>query len=307
LTSRGPKANLAGGGPRTVFGLYSSLFTLAFSSVAWPSGVGVTLGALVGLGLAYLLIDRVVRAQVEAPQSTTVRRIASLACLLWGMTLPLAFAAAGLVWGVGSGVGGLVEGPISTTVRETTHTWLTAANGLGVGVLKRLPLAKRLSERELLTVVQAAPDVISEALDQDKVGAFWQRATGSPMPPQLAPVLRHEFRALTGRIPRADGSSRRLASPRCRAPAQPRARGGRRPAHRAGGDRSDGLAGCVPRRGERGPRDDPARRAQHRPRRAADLRPARRRPAARVEAARARIRQRSEHPRGRARGRRDAA
>jgi hypothetical protein len=181
-----------------VFGLYSSLFRLAFSSVAWPSGVGVTLGALLGLGLAYGLIDRVIRAQVETPQPPVVRRFASVSCLLWGMTLPLALAAAGLVWGVGSGVGSLIEGPISTTVRETTHTWLTAANGIGVGVLKRLPLAKRLTERELLAVVQSAPEVISEALDQDKVGAFWQKATGAPMPPQLAPVLRHEFSAVTG-------------------------------------------------------------------------------------------------------------
>ncbi|HEY7374987.1 MAG TPA: hypothetical protein VIF57_22685 [Polyangia bacterium] len=180
-----------------MFGLYSSLFTLAFSSVAWPSGVGATLGALLGLGLAYGLIDRVIRAQLAAPQRLAIRRLASACCLVWGMTLPFAFTAAGLMWGVGSGVGSLVEGPISTTVRETTHTWLAAANGIGVGVLKRLPLAKRLSERELLSVVQSAPEVISEALDQDRVSAFWQRATGSPMPPQLAPVLRHEFHALT--------------------------------------------------------------------------------------------------------------
>ena len=86
---------------------------------------------------------------------------------------------------------------MSTTVRETTHTWLMAANTLGVGVLKRLPLAKRLTERELLSVVQAAPDVIADALDQDRVGAVWQKATGAPMPPQLAAVLRHEFKALT--------------------------------------------------------------------------------------------------------------
>ena len=180
-----------------MFGIYSSLVSLAFSSVAWPTGVGVTLGALVGLGLAYLLIDRLLRAHLETPQSGALRRLTSLCCVLWGLLLPLALAAAGLVWGAGAGVGSLVEGPVSTTVRETTHTWLAAANGLGVGVLRRLPLAKRLSEHELLTVVQAAPEVISEALDQEKVGAVWQKATGAPMPPQLATVLRHEFRALT--------------------------------------------------------------------------------------------------------------
>jgi len=118
-------------------------------------------------------------------------------CLLWGLMLPLAMGAAGLVWGVGSGAGSLVEGPVSTTVRDTAHTWLTAANGVGVGALKHLPLAKRLSERELLTVVQAAPDVIAGALDQEKVGAIWEKATGAPVPPQLASAVRYEFRALT--------------------------------------------------------------------------------------------------------------
>lgn len=180
-----------------MFGLYSSLVTLALSSVAWPSGVGVCLGALVGFGLAYVLIDRVVRANVETPQPGAVRRFASICCLLWGLLLPFSMAAAGLIWGVGSGVGSLIEGPVSTTVRETTHTWLTAANALGIGALKRLPLAKRLSEHELQAVVQAAPEVISEALDQDRISKVWQKATGTPIPPQLSPLLRHQFQALT--------------------------------------------------------------------------------------------------------------
>lgn len=180
-----------------MFGLYSSLGSLALSSVAWPSGVGVTVGALLGLGLAYVLIDRTLRAHARTPQPELVRRFASACCLLWGLVLPFSLASAGLAVGIGSGVGSLVEGAVSTTVRETTHTWLTAASGIGVGVLRKLPLAKRLGERELLTVVQAAPDVISAALDQDKVGAVWQKATGSPMPPQLTAVLRHEFHALT--------------------------------------------------------------------------------------------------------------
>jgi hypothetical protein len=180
-----------------MFGLYSSLVTLALSSVAWPSGVGVCLGALVGFGLAYVLIDRVVRANVEMPQPGAVRRFASICCLLWGLLLPFSMAAAGLIWGVGSGVGSLIEGPVSTTVRETTHTWLTAANALGIGALKRLPLAKRLSEHELQAVVQAAPEVISEALDQDRISKVWVKATGTPIPPQLSPLLRHQFQALT--------------------------------------------------------------------------------------------------------------
>lgn len=180
-----------------MLGLYSSLVTLALSSVAWPSGVGLSLGILAGVGLAYLLIDGVLRAQGGTPQPGAVRRLASLCCLVWGLVLPLGLTSAGLVWGAGFGVGTLIEGPVSATVRETTHAWLGGANGLGAGVLKRMPLGKRLSEHELLAVVQAAPEWISEVLDQDKVAATWQKATGAPMPAQLASVLRHEFRALT--------------------------------------------------------------------------------------------------------------
>jgi hypothetical protein len=182
-----------------VFGVYSSLVSLAFSSVAWPSGVGLGLGFILGVGLAYLLIDRVLRAQGDAPRTGVWRRLATVCCLLWGLVLPLSLASAGLLWGAGFGVGTLIEGPVSTTVRETTHTWLAGANGLGATVLKRMPLAKRLSQRELLAVVQAAPEWISAALDQDQVAAVWKKATGAPMPPQLTAVVRQQFHALVTR------------------------------------------------------------------------------------------------------------
>ncbi|HXU02305.1 MAG TPA: hypothetical protein VN903_15170, partial [Polyangia bacterium] len=74
--------------------------SLAFSSVAWPSAVGAILGAIIGFGLAYTLIDRVLRALVERPQPGQpgiVRRFASACCLLWGLVLPLAMTAAGLI------------------------------------------------------------------------------------------------------------------------------------------------------------------------------------------------------------------
>lgn len=182
-----------------MFGIYSSLVPLAFSSVAWPAGVGLAVGSLVGLALAYVLIDRTLRAQGSAPRLGVRRRLATVCCLVWGLTLPLSLASAGLLWGAGHGVGKLVEGPVSTTVRETTHTWLAGASGVGAAVWKRMPLAKRLSQRELLTIVQAAPDWISAALDDQQVSATWQKATGAPMPPLLAGVLRQQFHALVAR------------------------------------------------------------------------------------------------------------
>jgi len=180
-----------------VLALYSSLFTLAVSTIAWPAGVGLAGGALAGGGLAYGLVDRVLRAQGANPQRGLVRRFSTLCCLLWGLTLPLGAMAAGVVWGVGFGVGTLVDGPVSTTIREAVHSTVVTANGVAAGLRERLPLGKRLSERELLTIVQAAPAWITGALDEERVGALWQKATGAPMPPQLASALQQEFQSLT--------------------------------------------------------------------------------------------------------------
>ena len=72
--------------------------------------------------------------------------------------LPPVFATAGLVWGLSRGLGNVVEGPLSTTVRATVDTWMSRANGLRTSVLGRYPLAKRLSESELATVMRATPE-----------------------------------------------------------------------------------------------------------------------------------------------------
>jgi len=170
-------------------GLYSALVAMAFTSVAWFAKGGAIVGALLGGGLAYVLIARVLRAQGAAPQRDAVRRLAGVCCLLWGLVLPTAFGAAGLLWGLARGLGNVVEGPVSTTVRATEQTWLARANGLRAGVLGRFPLAKRLSEGELMTVVNAAPQWLSELAVHSEAAAVRQAEQFSVPPEVLSGVL----------------------------------------------------------------------------------------------------------------------
>jgi hypothetical protein len=179
-------------------GLSSALVAIAFTSVAWLAKGGAVLGGLVGGVLAYAAIARVIRAQGAAPQRVTARRFATLCCLLWGLLLPIPLGTAGLLWGLARGLGNVVEGPVSTTVRATAHTWLNRASGLRAGVLGRYPLAKRLSDGELMVVVHAAPEWFSEVLGHDELAAAWQKINGVPVPPQVLSFVREEFRAVTG-------------------------------------------------------------------------------------------------------------
>jgi hypothetical protein len=185
-------------------GLYSALFSMAFTSVAWFAKGGAIVGALVGGLLAYLPISRLLRAQGATPQRVAVRRTAGVCCLLWGLVLPPAFATAGFLWGLAHGLGNVVEGPVSTTVRATVETWMGRANGLRASVLGRYPLAKRLSESELSTVVRATPEWISEVLGHTEVEALQQKAEAALVPPQVILYLREEFETLSaGRRHRA--------------------------------------------------------------------------------------------------------
>src|SRR6185312_5721366 len=94
-------------------GLYSALFSMAFTRVAWFAKGGAIAGALVGGLLAYLPISRLLRAQGAMPQRVAVRRTAGVCCLVWGLVLPPAFATAGFLWGLAHGLGNVVEGPLS--------------------------------------------------------------------------------------------------------------------------------------------------------------------------------------------------
>jgi hypothetical protein len=126
--------------------------------------------------------------------------MATVCCLVWALVLPLSLSAAGLLWGLARGLGNVVEGPVSTTARATAETWIARANGLRVGVLGRYPLAKRLSESELMTVVHAAPEWLSEVVAHEGGGGEvpWPKTGGVPVPPQVMSFVRDEFRSLTG-------------------------------------------------------------------------------------------------------------
>jgi hypothetical protein len=182
-------------------GLFSALVAMAFTSVVTSAKVGAVVGALLGVALAYLLVARVLRQQGTAPAPLALRRLAGASCLVWALVLPTALAGAGLAWGLARGLGNVVEGPVSTTVRATTHTWLTRANGVRAGVLARYPLAKRLSESELMSVVNAAPEWTAEILDPREAGAAsvtLKDEDGARLPPQVVGFLRDELRRHAG-------------------------------------------------------------------------------------------------------------
>ncbi|HEX3903463.1 MAG TPA: hypothetical protein VH853_11485 [Polyangia bacterium] len=185
-------------------GLYSALFSMAFTSVAWFAKCGAVGGALAGGVLGYLLIARVLRAQGAVPQRIAVRRTAGVCCLIWGLVLPPVFAGAGFLWGLSHGLGNVVAGPLSTAVRATVDTWMSRANGLRTSVLGRYPLAKRLSEGELATVVRATPEWISEVLGRTEVAALQQKAEDALVPAPVVAFMRGEFETLgAGRRHRA--------------------------------------------------------------------------------------------------------
>jgi hypothetical protein len=122
-----------------------------------------------------------------------VRRTAGACCLVWGLVLPPVFATAGLVWGLSHGLGNVVEGPLSTTVRATVDTWMTRASSLRTSVLGRYPLAKRLSESELATVMRATPEWISEVFGHAEVAALQQKAEDALIPTPVISFMRGEL------------------------------------------------------------------------------------------------------------------
>ena len=209
-------------------GLYSALFSMAFTSVAWFAKIGTVMGALLGALLAYLPIARVLRAEGAVPQRAAVRRTAAVCCLVWGLVLPPVFATAGLVWGLSHGLGNVVEGPLSTTVRATVDTWMSRANGLRNSVLGRYPLAKRLSESELSAVMRATPQWISEVFGHTEVAALQERAEDALIPAPVISFMRGEFEAVAAGHHHRDWltpspSSASARGPRARVPTGRRA------------------------------------------------------------------------------------
>jgi uncharacterized membrane protein YedE/YeeE len=140
-----------------VFGVVAKLASLTFSSVAGPSTAGLAVGLVLGLGLACLLIARVLRAQGHSARTGLRRWFGAVCCLLWGLTLPFGLGAAGLLWGAGLGVGSLVEGPVPVP----NDGWLDTA----VGHLRERATGGAASGPTVQEAIEAlvAPAVFREA------------------------------------------------------------------------------------------------------------------------------------------------
>jgi len=173
-----------------VFNAYSALAGLAFKSVAWSAVLpGVLLFVLGGV-LAFFLIDASNKALMSRPLPVYVRRIATLGYLIWALVLPTSFGVAGFSWGLGRGLGNLVEGPVSSTVRGAILPWIAAGDQYGNKLLGRWTLAKRLSEKEFTQVTQTAPRWLAETLFPNDKPAEWLKATGLNISPAMVSVLR---------------------------------------------------------------------------------------------------------------------
>lgn len=177
-----------------MFSAFGSLFDLAFQSIQRYALGGAAVGVVLGGLCAFALIEIFTRALVKAPQRTYVRMCGTLCCLFCALVLPTFFGAAGFTWGVGHGLGRVVEGPISNTVRQTANGWIRQANGVRIKWLGQWALARRLSETEMTFVTQTAPRWLSDVLLPSDTSASWLTSTGIAVPATVVAVLREGLR-----------------------------------------------------------------------------------------------------------------
>lgn len=196
-----------------MFAAYSALAGLAFRSVAWLAVAPGVLLFIVGIVLAFAVIDTVNRGLTRRQQPTYVRRFATVACMVWALVLPTFLGAAGFAWGLGRGLGNMVEGPIGSSIRGAVSPWIASTDRLGSKLLGRWVLARRLSESEFTQVTQTAPRWLADALFPNDNPADWIKATGISIPPAVVTVLREGLLNAPQKHPTLFGSAlRRLRS-----------------------------------------------------------------------------------------------
>ncbi|MDX2023609.1 MAG: hypothetical protein SF187_25450 [Deltaproteobacteria bacterium] len=177
--------------------------------MAWLAAVAGVVLFLGGAIVTFVFIDTVNRALMARPQPTYVRRFATAACLLWALVLPLFFGVAGFTWGLGRGLGSVVEGPVSRTVRGSALPWIATADGFGSKLLGRWALAKRLSETEFTLVTQTAPRWLADVLFPGDKPAPWLSAIGVSVPPAVVSVLREGLQTAPQKHPTLFGAALR--------------------------------------------------------------------------------------------------
>ena len=174
--------------------LLRALMTVALRSVEHFVIGGAVFGAIVGLVVAYVLIARVQRTVSQGRRPVWLVRLAIACCVVWGWALPSLLGASGAVWGLGHGLGNMIEGPVATAVGTTGHQWLTQASAARDRLLARWPLAKRLNEIELTGISETTPRWLADMLFPNDAPAPWLKEAGISISPALAAVMREALR-----------------------------------------------------------------------------------------------------------------
>ena len=174
--------------------VFGALAAMALQSVKWFALGGAFAGLVLGVFGALATVDRFNRALMNSKQLGYVRRFGSICCVVWALLLPTSLATAGFIWGLAHGVGNVIEGPISTTVRSTAHGWLNEASDVHTKLLGHWALTKRLSEAELSFVTQTAPRWLADVLLPNNAPAPWLKLTGIKIPPTAVAVIREVLR-----------------------------------------------------------------------------------------------------------------
>lgn len=177
-----------------MFSVFGALAAMALQSVKWFALGGAFAGLVLGVIGAFALVNSFNHALTNTKQPSYVRTFGTICCVVWAFLVPASLSTAGLIWGLGHGLGNVVEGPISTTIRSTAHGWIKEASEIGPKWLGRWALTKRLSETEFNLVTQTAPKWLADVLLPNDLPAPWLKLTGITIPPAVIAVVREGLR-----------------------------------------------------------------------------------------------------------------